>query len=194
MERGDHMIDYFTEEVTHEKVLSMGVEFDENGYAIYKPTDVGRAMPDTLDYIYSIMKTPGKTRMSRLSAGKIIAWHSHAIKGKVNKRHLPRPGSSRATIHIPLICNDKCFHLVTKDPSNGTSNAADNLENVIYEQHIQHYAVGEAWLFNSIHYHKAVNDGEEDRYHLLIYFDHMDEKTRPFIEQAINDYTGPYIE
>jgi hypothetical protein len=191
--RGDHMIDYFTEAVTHETVLSMGVEFDESGHAIYKSTDVGDQMPQTVNYIYSIIQTPGKTRLSRLGAGKEISWHCHAIKGKINRKHLARKGANRATIHIPLICNSGSTHTVTKDPTNGQGIDADQLASLQFPEYSQHYEVGEIWLFNSIQYHKAVNTGTTDRYHLLIYFDHMDPIIRPAIEAAIKDYTGSYI-
>jgi len=192
--RGDHMIDYFTEEVTHEKVLSMGVEFDENGHAIYKPTDVGEEMPVTIKYIYDMIQTPGKTRLSKLAAGKEIGWHCHAIKGKINKKHLARKGANRATIHIPLICNSKSIHAVTKDPTKGQGVDADQLKFLGNREFFQHYGVGEVWLFNSIQYHKAENKGDQDRYHVLIYFDHMDPKIRPIIEKAIQNYTGSYID
>ena len=48
-------------------------------------------------------------------------------------------------------------------------------------------------MFNSIQYHKAENKGADDRYHLLIYFDHMDPRARPMIESAIKNYQGPII-
>jgi hypothetical protein len=48
-------------------------------------------------------------------------------------------------------------------------------------------------MFNSYHYHRAENFSNEDRDHILIYFDHMDKKIRPIVEQAISDYTGPLI-
>jgi hypothetical protein len=191
--RGDHMIDYFTEEYTHEKVMSMGVRFDENGHAIYGPTDVGEQMPTTIDYIYKMIESPGKTRLSKLGAGKEIGWHCHAIKGKIRRTHLARKGANRATIHIPLICNDFSTHTVTKDPTNGTGIDADQLRSLNFPEYKQHYKVGEVWMFNSIHYHKAENRGPTDRYHMLIYFDHMDPLIRPIIEEAIKNYTGPTI-
>ena len=191
--QGDHMIDYFTEEITHEKVLSMGIEFDENGHAIYNPTDVGKQMTETIKYIYSIIQSPGKTRLSRLGAGKEIGWHCHAIKGKINRKHIARKGANRATIHIPLICNNYSTHSVTKDPTNGQGIDADQLKVLGFPEYTQHYNVGEVWMFNSIQYHKAENKGADDRYHLLIYFDHMDPRARPMIESAIKNYQGPII-
>jgi hypothetical protein len=82
---------------------------------------------------------------------------------------------------------------VTKDPTSGQGIDADHLVSLKFPEYSQHYSVGEVWLFNSIQYHKAANYGSDDRYHVLIYFDHMDPLIRPIIEEAIKNYTGPTI-
>ena len=82
---------------------------------------------------------------------------------------------------------------MTKDPTNGQGIDADQLKVLGFPEYTQHYNVGEVWMFNSIQYHKAENKGADDRYHLLIYFDHMDPRARPMIESAIKNYQGPTI-
>lgn len=195
--RGGHMIDYLTETVTHDKVRELGIEFDNNGFGIYKPTDVGQRMTETISYIQSIFKQTGRVRLSKLKAGRVIGYHNHEVKSLVDRKKIEKPliapGVNRSTLHIPLIENSRAAHYVTK------GYAKDYLESdsfVLQEgaiEYIQHYGKGEAWLFNSVHYHKAVNFGSADRIHVLIYFDHMDERIRPYIEAAIKDYKGPYI-
>jgi hypothetical protein len=195
--RGDHMIDYLTEDITHERVKDLGIEFDENGYGVYKPTDVGKRMTATVKYLQTIFQSVGRVRLSRLKAGRVIGYHNHEVKSLIDRQKLKKPlispGVNRSTLHIPLIENDKSSHYVTKGYA---VDYVDSDRFILEEdavEYIQHYAVGEAWLFNSVHYHKAVNFGNSDRTHILCYFDHMDEKIRPYIEKSIEDYQGPYI-
>ena len=195
--KGNHMIDYLTEDVTHEKVRDLGIEFDEHGYGKYKPTDVGLRMPVTVSFLKSIFDNVGRVRLSKLKAGRSIGYHNHEVKSLVDRKKLVKPliapGVNRSTLHIPLIDNESSFHYVTKGYSK------DYLESDKFElkndavEYIQHYAVNEAWLFNSVHYHKAANLGKHDRIHVLCYFDHMDRRIRPYIEQAIESYNGPFI-
>jgi hypothetical protein len=197
-ERGDHMIDYFKEDVNHSFVKSLGIEVDHNGFGIYKPTDIGRRMTNTLQYIYSLFKITGRVRFSMLKAGGIIGYHNHEVRTLVDRKKLKKPliaeGVNKSAIHIPIIDNSKSFHLVTKGWS------CDHVSSDRFQlpinavEFIQHYGINEVWMFNAVHYHKAVNLGSTDRIHLLCYFDHMDEKIRPYIESAIKDYSGPWID
>lgn len=196
--KGDHMIDYLTEDITHERVKELGIEFDENGYGIYKPTDVGHRMIRTVEYVYSLFNIVGRVRFSVLKPNGIIGYHSHEVKRLVDRKKHKKPliaeGVNRSAIHIPIIDNDKTFHLVTKGWSeNYTESDRFQLPERAVE-YTQHYSPREVWMFNTVHYHKAVNFGNTDRIHLLCYFDHMDEKIRPYIEKAIESYQGPMIE
>lgn len=195
--KGDHMIDYLTEDVTHEKVLSLGIELDKQGYGIYKPTDVGKRMLKTVEYIYSLFHYVGRVRLSVLKSKSIIGYHNHEVKTLVDRKKLSKPliaeGVNKSTIHIPIIDNPLSYHYVTKGYSKDYVNSDKFVLPENATEYIQHYAVGEVWMFNSVHYHKAVNGGDTDRVHVLCYFDHMDPKIRPFIEQAIINYSGPLI-
>jgi hypothetical protein len=74
---GRHNIDYMTTENNFDKLT---FQFDEAGNKLYKPTDVGQLMPNTINYLYSITNDPGKTRISRIKAnGGNATWHSHRI-------------------------------------------------------------------------------------------------------------------
>jgi hypothetical protein len=188
---GQHMIDYYSTGINHPKVISKGVEITDSGYANTRITNIGEEMPITVQYILSFLEEPGRCRISRLTAGKIIDYHSHFVKAQANKNKIAKSNLNRATLHIPLITNSDCNFLVSRLPPNNTS-SADNFKPIEME-YKQHYSVGEIWMFNSYHYHRAENFSNVDRDHVLIYFDHMDNKIRPFIEQAINEYTGPHI-
>lgn len=188
---GQHMIDYYSTGLNNPKVVEKGIEFEDDGYAKTRVTNIGEQMPVTVNFIKSFLKEPGRCRISRLKAGKIIHYHSHYVKANENKTKIAKSNLNRATIHIPLTTNDQCNFLVTKLPKNN-KNSADwfKAEEVEYRQH---YGIGEIWMFNSYHYHRAENFGNMDRDHVLIYFDYMDEKIRPFLEAGINNYTGPLI-
>lgn len=195
---GNHMIDYLKEDVNHDYVRSLGIDFDENGFGIYKPTDIGLRMTKTIEYVYTLFKIVGRVRFSVLKANGIIGYHNHEVKSLVDRKKLKKPliaeGVNRSAIHIPMIDNPKTFHLVTKGWSeNYTESDRFQLPEGAVE-YTQHYAPREVWMFNTVHYHKAVNFGNTDRIHLLCYFDHMDEKIRPYIEKAIESYQGPMIE
>jgi len=190
-EDGQHMIDYYSTGINHPKVINKGIEITEDGYANTRITNIGREMPITVNYILSFLEEPGRCRVSRLTAGRVIGYHSHFVKAQSNKVKIAKSNLNRATIHIPLITNNKCNFLVSKLPENNTAPADDFKP--LETEYKQHYGLGEIWMFNSYHYHRAENFSNEDRDHILIYFDHMDKKIRPIIEQAISDYTGPLI-
>lgn len=190
-EDGQHMIDYYSTGLNNPKVKAKGIEIDESGYAKTRVTNIGQLMPITVGYIQSFLKEPGRCRISRLKSGKIIHYHSHYVKATENKTKIAKSNLNRATIHIPLTTNDNCNFLVTKMPQDNKS-AADWFK-AKEKEFKQHYAPGEIWMFNSYHYHRAENFGAEDRDHVLIYFDYMDEKIRPFLEAGINSYNGPLI-
>jgi hypothetical protein len=188
---GEHMIDYYSTGINNPKVVSRGIDLDEQGFAKTKVTNIGDTMPVTVNYIKSFLNEPGRCRVSRLKAGKVIHYHSHYVKASENKIKIAKSNLNRATIHIPLITNDLCNFLVTELPKDN-KNYADWFKAAQLE-YKQFYAVKEIWMFNSYHYHRAENLGITDRDHILIYFDYMDEKIRPYIESAINEYRGPLI-
>jgi hypothetical protein len=197
-DKGNHMIDYLTDDNNHNRVKELGILTDSQGYGIYKPTDIGRRMAKTIEYIYSIFNYVGRVRLSILKSNSVIGYHNHEVKSLIDrtkiKKPLIAPNVNRSTIHIPLIENKMSNHCVTKGHARDytESDRFTLKDNAIEYQ--QHYAVGEVWLFNSVHYHKAENLGNSDRIHILCYFDHMDMKIRPIIESAINDYKGPWID
>ena len=191
-EDGQHMIDYYSTGLNNPKVISKGITLNEHGYANTQVTNIGQQMPTTVNYILSFLEEPGRCRVSRLKTGKIIHYHSHYVKAQENKVKIAKSNLNRATIHIPLTTNKNCNFLVTRLPQNNTDSADWFKANE--NEYVQHYSIGEIWMFNSYHYHRAENLGLEDRDHILIYFDFMDRKVRPHIEKAINSYNGPLID
>lgn len=189
---GAHMIDYYTANITHDRIKSLGAEFDDQGMARFQVTDIGKKMPYTTEFTTSLFKDLCRIRISKLTARRNIAYHCHLNKARRNPNKIVADETYRATLHIPIITNNQSYFAVTKDY--GFAGHPDDFKlKDDQEEHFQKYGEGELWMFNSVHYHKAVNNGATDRYHLLIYFDFMDEKIRPTIEQAISNYQGPFI-
>lgn len=196
--RGDHFIDYLKEDVNHEYIKSLGVEFDENGFGIYKPTDIGQRMIETVKYVYTLFKKVGRVRFSFVKPNGVIGYHNHEVKSLVDRKKMLKPltaeGINSNAIHVPIYDNPGSCHIVTKGSGKDYVNADRFYLPDGAIEYKQHYSPGEVWMFNCVHYHKAVNFGNTDRVHLLCYFDHMDENIRPYIEKAIELYKGPFIE
>ena len=82
---GQHMIDYYSTGLNNPKVVSKGIDITDDGYANTRITNIGELMPTTTNYILSFLRDPGRCRVSRLKAGKIIHYHSHYVKAQENK-------------------------------------------------------------------------------------------------------------
>lgn len=190
---GAHMIDYYTSNLTHERTKELGVEIGDDNYAKFFITDIGKNMPVTTEYTTGIFNDLCRIRISQLTAGRDIKYHCHQQKARKNPNKIVRDDSYRATIHIPVITNPDCEFVVTKD-TGFSGHPDDFIISNNQPEYKQYYGLNEVWMFNSVHYHKALNKGHENRLHILIYFDFMDVKIRPAIEQAIEAYSGPLIE
>ena len=57
----------------------------------------------------------------------------------------------------------------------------------------QHYAAGETWLLNAWHEHNVINQGKDDRIHLMMYGSLRDPKLMPLILEGLRRYDGPRI-
>ena len=189
---GAHMIDYYTTDSNYVKLKELGAELKEDGFAKFFITDIGQEMPITTKYTTSLFQNLCRIRVSKLSAGSIIHYHCHVVKSRKNLNKFVPDESYRSTIHIPIITNQKAYFVVTKN-NEFSGHSDDFFREDHQDEFCQRYKLGEVWMFNSVHYHKAVNKGTSDRYHMLIYFDFMDEKIRPIIEQAVKAYKGPFI-
>ncbi len=181
---GRHNIDYMTTENNFDKLT---FQFDDNGNKLYKPTDVGQLMPNTIDYLYSITNDPGKTRISRIkSNGGNATWHSHRILAdNGDKRFTSKKDYITPVMHIPLVTNEKVhFGVSSKNP------AKTKEHNIVWQQ----YKAGEVWLFNSFYYHNVYNMGTTDRDHIMMYTPLTDENYLNILAKAVENYTGPLIQ
>jgi hypothetical protein len=192
-EKGDHMLDYYTSNLTHNRTKELGITTGQDGYAIFKITDVGQRMPISTEYCKSLFNNLWRCRISRLRPSGIIQYHCHELKRYRNNNKIIPDSAWTGIFHIPLITNNDCKFWVTENNNTSRLHADDFGIHTDQEQFGHSYLAGDIWMFNNFHYHKAENLGSTDRYHMLIYFDYMDIKIRPYIEKAIENYQGPLI-
>jgi hypothetical protein len=180
---GRHNIDYMTTENNFDKLT---FQFDDHGNKLFAPTDVGQQMPKTIEYLYSLIKDPGKTRISRIKAnGGNATWHSHRkLADSGDKRFTSKKDYITPVLHIPLVTNDKVhFGVAEQKPT------LDNPGTITW----QRYAVGEVWLFNSYYYHNVYNTGSTDRDHIMMYTPLDDVDYLKILSNAIENYSGPLL-
>jgi hypothetical protein len=192
-ERGDHMLDYYTSNITHQRTKELGIELGEDGFAIFKITDIGRRTPISTTYCKDLFEQLWRCRISRVRPNGVIQYHCHELKRHRNPDKLIPDTAWTGILHIPLITNSNCKFWITENKNQSREHADDFGIFTNQKEYSQQYNVGEIWMFNNYHYHKAENLGTSDRYHMLIYFDYMDKKIRPIIEQAILNYSGPIV-
>ena len=105
-----------------------------------------------VDYIEEVIDTldnmglyPRRARFTVLKSGGESTIHKDTLKT-----------TDYATrIHIPIITNDKCVHILY-----------DNDMNEIDRIHMP--ADGSAYILKVNHYHQIINESDEDRFHLIM--------------------------
>ena len=155
-----------------------------------KATQFSKKVPAITDYITSILDHPGRARFSVLKAKSSVGWHTHFQSYEL----------SELALHIVLRTNPK----VTAEVSycdfanlNSVDDWYHQPENKIYSTH---FTQGNLWLLNTNHYHRFVNDSDEDRIHVWIttflYDNHgnsVNHKLANKINQALDSYQGNYV-
>lgn len=95
-------------------------------------------LKEVIDFIRSKDLKPARARISRLASGHSSSWHIDSQDHTYFVR-----------LHIPIFTNEKCF-FQTRDES----------------QHLP--ADGSAYFLYVNREHRVVNDGDTDRYHLIM--------------------------
>ena len=185
---GKQFADYFTSDL-YDKNLEFNL--DNDGKPIFKPTDVGLKCPNILNCVYEIFKNPQRTRLSRLLKKSHIHWHSHKIITEYGPlKKFSKGLTSSLVIHIVLKTNDKCWMGVSTQHPTGKLAGKSKFPFKMYKQH---YAAGEIWILNGYYYHNVFNGGDTDRDHIYVMADMYDEKLKPIIEKALNNYNNDLI-
>ena len=158
------------------------IQYDEAGRAKVFTTELGQCLPLALMIIKRLFDRPGRCRITSMAPGGSLNWHSHC---QFNTGNYEGHGQyDLAIVHVPLITNPDVKFGVTK------FHHSEHGINPVW----QHYAAGECWLLNAWHEHNVVNEGDEERIHLMMYGSLRDPKLMPFILQGLRQYEGPRIE
>ena len=136
---------------------------------------------DAMQIIDTLCARPSRCRITSIAAGGGLNWHSHSQFKSGNYEEQPH---EIAIVHMVIKTNPGVEFGVTK------FHHSEHGINPVW----QHYAEGEVWLLNSWHEHTVRNQGDDDRYHLMMYGKLTDTKLVPFIGRALATYDGPYIE
>lgn len=103
------------------------------------PTEICHGyMAEVIESIRSLNLNPRRARIIRLTAGLASSWH----------RDWPEH-SRFVRLHVPIITNTGCFFEVEGD-----------------REHLP--ATGQAYLLRVNRLHRVVNQGHDDRYHLVM--------------------------
>ena len=176
---GKQFADYYSSDSFNE---NLEFNLDDNGNPIYKPTDIGLKCSSILNYIYEIIKSPQRTRLSRLPIKSHIHWHSHKILSEYGPTKKFSSGlNSSLVIHIVLKTNSRCWMGVSTQHPSGK---------FPFKIHKQHYSLGEVWILNGHYYHNVFNGGDTTRDHIYLHASMYDEKLKPIIEKALDNYDG----
>ena len=184
VKNGKQFMDYTTNTLNDEK---LEFNFNEYGRPIFLPTDVGKLCPNILEYCYNIVKSPKRTRLSRLVPQGHFHWHSHKVlsqAGVANTKFVSGKYSNTIIMHIVLKTNSKCWMGVSNQhPFGGHP----------YEIYKQHYGLGEVWILNGDYYHNVFNGSDEERDHIMLYADPFDKNLYDVLEQCVEEYNGPLL-
>lgn len=143
-------------------------------------TDQGKKMPNTIKMIFDIVSKPKRVRVSKFIPGGHILWHSHH---QYNTNNYINTEYFSSVIHIAIKTNFDVKFGVTKFP------IEDYGLNPIW----QYYDVGEIWVFNSWNSHNIYNNGNDNRIHIIFYFDFFDSKIYPTLKEKVEEYQGPFL-
>jgi hypothetical protein len=154
-------------------------QHDENGIKMFR-TELAEDLFFTMQIIDKLFENPSRCRITSVSAGGRLNWHSHS---QFKTGNYDEQTHELAIVHMVIKTNPGVEFGVTK------FHHSEHGVNPVW----QHYAEGEVWLLNSWHEHTVRNQGDTDRYHLMMYGKLDDNKLSPYIEEAIDTYDGIFI-
>ncbi|WP_315729791.1 aspartyl/asparaginyl beta-hydroxylase domain-containing protein [Bradyrhizobium sp. SZCCHNRI2010] len=155
---------------------------------------------DSSPYIKQVVTELGgegqRVRVMRVKAGGSLTWHRHGSELSmiigVNGR---RPNWYELIVHVPIRTNPAfSYEVIGTKVYELADYSAGKLQ-----IHSKSYPEGEAWAFNSAHYHNVFNRSEsEDRYAIMLTLDIRMRKTFEIASKAVERYIenqeGPLID
>ncbi|MGF1526940.1 MAG: aspartyl/asparaginyl beta-hydroxylase domain-containing protein [Candidatus Competibacterales bacterium] len=118
-------------------------------------------------------------RIMKISQGGSLFWHSHVLEHGQPPHIL--------TCQIPIVVPPGFRYGVI----DAIAYKASDLTQL--QVHWADYRPGEAYIFNSFHYHNVFNDSNQDRYTLMLYLNYKTAAIRQLIDAAMAHYRGPLL-
>jgi|GEM_PF-4551706 len=144
------------------------IKFDKNGDVQVYETELAAHMPETLNFVYSLVSEPRVTRILWIPPGAILPWHSHCQSLVVG----PQP-YRKMVVQIPIQTNP-CVNYRVRELDSDENSSVD-----------KNYLAGEAWIFNSWHLHQVENNGKEPRIALYVEASLTDQLFLSHVERAL---------
>ncbi|MGJ4945058.1 hypothetical protein ACQR1W_31145 [Bradyrhizobium sp. HKCCYLS1011] len=176
-------------------------DLTEEGYA-GRTDSTWTPVADSSPYIKQVVAELGgegqRVRLNRLGAGKSLTWHRHGTEvsmiAGVAATGQRRPNWYELIVHVPIVSSDRVsYEVIPTQVFELADFAAGGLE-----IHQKAYPQGEAWCFNSAHYHNVFNRSADDRYAIMLTLDIRMPKTFEIVSKAVERYIenqeGPLID
>jgi hypothetical protein len=143
------------------------------------PTDIVSEFPVLGKAVTDFLDTPSRCRVSKLSAGKSVVWHSHTY------------------LHTAPLITEIILHL----PIQAVDVKAQIQNSKRLKLYQEEFKEGEVWYLNTWLPHSFANNGSLDRYHIW-YNAYLTDgeknsinlKLHRLLEDALANYKGPYVE
>ncbi|WP_315740138.1 aspartyl/asparaginyl beta-hydroxylase domain-containing protein [Bradyrhizobium sp. SZCCHNR1093] len=161
-------------------------EVPYQGRTGYVWTRVAESSPYIKNIVAELGGEGQRVRIMRVQAGGSLTWHRHGselsmITG-VNGR---RPNWYDLIVHVPIRTNpDFSYEVIDTEVYELADYSVGELR-----IHRKNYPAGEAWAFNSAHYHNVFNRSKTgDRYAIMLTLDIRMRKTFDIVSDAVERY------
>mgnify|MGYP001092638643 FL=1 len=133
----------------------------------YYKTDLFNKLPYITKFIFdNICDTTYRAFIWKMGHDGYLNWHNHARL----PWHTDVIANDKAIVHIPIVTDPKIKMLVRMD------------DKTIYSEH---YAKGNAYVFNNVKDHAVENTTSTDRLHVALYVPYHDKKFIELLDRSI---------
>ena len=149
----------------------------------FKRTKLAEWLPYTYEVIDSLGAGSALARIEQIDPMATMGWHNHVFE-------LYHP-ETLMIIQIPIVMPEKFKYSVMSNKEYMTTDFGKNQPKVFEKR----YEPGTPVIFNAYHYHNVFNyDTDSCRLTIRFFADLRDDKVYDIVENAVNQYTGEYIE
>jgi len=149
----------------------------------FQKTGLFEYLPYTYDIVEQLGGGKALARIEEIYPGTVMGWHNHAFE-------LYHP-ETMMIIQLPITMPDKFKYSVISNKQYRMVDFGKELPKVYEASYIPSTPV----VFNAFHYHNVFNFDEEGvRLTIRFFADLRDDLVYDLVQDAVNSYTGEYIE